>query len=300
MNSNHEINLNHLVTFIKIAESKNLTVAAKVLKQDKTRLSRVLKELEEMLGVELIYRTTRQFQLTEAGARLYKRCQPALLSLQNTTSELTSHDGDLKGHIRITGAHGVFSRLIPSIIADFSATHPQVTFDIVFAQQGLDIIREGIDLAIRMGQPKESGLKMLKLADFRLILVASPLYLKKSDLITLESLRTLRLLMLESMNNKPLRLIDNKGNEEEISLTGSITSNDPDTLLAMTLKGLGASLLPEVLVQSHLQTKELVHILPAWTTHSLPISLLFANRKKIPPHIRAFANFLADSFRKDF
>lgn len=270
MNSNHEINLNHLVTFIKIAESKNLTVAAKVLKQDKTRLSRVLKELEEMLGVELIYRTTRQFQLTEAGARLYKRCQPALLSLQNTTSELTSHDGDLKGHIRITGAHGVFSRLIPSIIADFSATHPQVTFDIVFAQQGLDIIREGIDLAIRMGQPKESGL------------------------------RTLRLLMLESMNNKPLRLIDNKGNEEEISLTGSITSNDPDTLLAMTLKGLGASLLPEVLVQSHLQTKELVHILPAWTTHSLPISLLFANRKKIPPHIRAFANFLADSFRKDF
>lgn len=301
MGNNHtllKIDLNHLLVFNKIAESRNLTDAARVLGQDKTRLSRILSDLETTLGVELIYRTTRQFRLSEAGEQLYQKSREQIASLQTTANEFLSQDGKLQGHIRLTGAHGVFARLISPIITEFSRRHPEVTFEIIFAQQSLDLVKEGIDLAVRMGIPKESSLKMRKVGEFTAIFGASPQYLRTHAApLSFEDLAHHRLLMLESLNKKNILLTDGR-ESQTLHLKGFIASNGPDVLLNMALDGLGIGLLPEILYRNHIQTREIIPLFPGWRMTSLPVCLLFAYKKQQPTHIKAFADFLAERFQR--
>lgn len=298
MDNNQKIDLNHLAVFNKIAESQSLTAAAKLLKQDKARLSRILAELEEAFGTKLIHRTTRQFQLTEMGMKLYREFTPALLSLRQTTSELLSKDGELHGHIRLTGAHGLFARMISPILAEFTQAHPKVTFDLVFAQQSLDLVKEGIDLAVRMGQPKDSSMIIQKIGDFSACFVASPFYIKKHSRFSFETLNQCRLLMLESLNNKLLKIINGE-ESKQIKLKGFVTCNGPDVLLDMTLQGVGVSLLPEMFIRDHIKSGALVRLFPGWITEPMPAVLLHTyGKRSMPPHIQAFSDFLVKKMRE--
>lgn len=292
-----KMDLNHLLIFNKIAESRNLTDAAKVLGQEKSRLSRVLSELESTLGVELVYRTTRQFRLTDAGRQLYLKSHESLLALQHTANEFLNREGKLRGRIRLTGAHGVFARMISPVIADFSRRHPQVGFELIFAQQSLDLVKEGIDLAVRMGAPKDSVLKMRKIGEFTAVFGASPRYLSSREAPRrLGDLKSHRLLMLESLNDRDIPLTDGT-REERLRLRGIVSSNGPDVLLDLVLAGLGIGLLPEILFRNHVKTREVVTLFPQWKMEGLPVNLIFAHKRQPPPHVRAFADFLTDRFR---
>lgn len=285
------IDLNHLAIFTKIAESKNLTEAAKMIGQEKTRLSRILSDLESALNVELVYRTTRQFQLTESGRRLYEICKEPLSSIQAGTSDFLSND-ELHGHIRLTGAHGVFTKFITPVLEHFRQLHPRVTFEIVFAQQRLNLVREGIDLAVRMGAMQDSSLRMLKVGNIATVFAVSPKHLKDlAPLTTIEELTERRFVMLESLNDKPLTFINGE-QKKELKLQGTVVANGPDVLLEMVLRGMGFGLLPELLCREHFATGELVPIFPEWKTEPTPVCLLFAHKKHIAPHVRVFADFL--------
>ena len=166
-------------TFIRVVEAGSLTKAAEQLKIAKSAVSRRLKELETRLGVQLMTRTTRKLTLTDTGETLYNRFVVLLADWEESESAASDAQAALAGSIRVAAplSFGV-AHLGPAII-DFMREHPLVDFDIDFGDRKVDLIAEGMDLAIRIGDLPDSSLIARKIATMSMVAAASPTYLKE-------------------------------------------------------------------------------------------------------------------------
>lgn len=205
-NLHDKINLNHLSIFVKLAQFTSLTEASKYLRQDKGQLSRILKTLEEDIGTTLIHRTTREFRLTANGKELYSRCKNLFNQIEENILDLESDVSDEpEGSIKLTASHGVTSAMLPNIIANYNKAFPKVSININFSQNLLRLDHEQIDLAIRMGNLPDSGLKVRKLADFGFGFYASPQFLITSPKYkNLSDLKKETTFVMSQLNEKKL------------------------------------------------------------------------------------------------
>lgn len=286
------LDLNHLTVFAKIVESGNLTRAAKVLDLPKSRVSRILSQLEKDLGVQLIHRTTRNLQLTEIGRQFYERCKGPLAGLEDAARNLCMNSKEIQGRIRLTSAQDFASSLLVGPIDEFSRLYPKVQFDVLLSQEPLDLIRESIDLAIRIGPLKDSGLKAIKVAEVSLILVASPQFLEKwTSMNSIDDLTHTPTLGFEALKGRGWTFRNGR-EKRTFKIDCSMTTNNPDFNLRLCLRGRGIALLPDYLCQDHLKSGSLVHLFKSWKGESVPISLVYPYQKQMPAHIRRFADFL--------
>jgi len=299
MSNNHnlkKINLNHLLVFMAIAETRNLTQAAKLLGSEKTRVSRVLSEFENDLNAELVYRTTRDMRLTEAGQKFYLRCKNILGELEEATNQLSYKDGEVSGHIRLTAAHGISSAILPQIISEFNKLHPRVTFEIIMTQQMMNLVKEGIDLALRVGTLEDSSYKVRKIGDAHFAFAATPVFLSSHQHVhQLTDLSSIPVMALPNFNNKML-LFRNGEEEVSIKLSSAFACNSPDLLLDMTLKDLGMALLPEFICRDHFKTGQLIRVFENWKPNPVPVSLLFHASGRKSTHVSLFIAFLSFHF----
>ncbi len=150
--------LNRTYYFIKIVEAGNISKAAGILNEPKAKLSRNLALLESELGVQLVYRTTRQFKLTEAGMIFYQNSKDHLNALVAASTTLKDNDEQISGLLRITAPDDIGIHVVTRIINDFSAVYPLVQFDLIYTNDMLDIVKLGVDLAFRVGGLKDSSL----------------------------------------------------------------------------------------------------------------------------------------------
>lgn len=300
MSNNHslnKINLNHLLVFMAIAETRNLTQAAKMLGSEKTRVSRVLSEFENDLNTELVYRTTRDMRLTEAGEQFYIRCKRILGELEDATNQLSCKDGEVSGHIRMTAAHGISSAILPQLLKEFNKLHPNVTFEILMTQQSLNLVKEGIDLALRVGVLEDSSYKVKKIGDAYFTFAGTPVFLSNHQhMHHLKDLASIPVLALPSFNNKILLFKNAEEEEVSIKLESSICCNSPDLLLDLTLKDLGLGLVPEFMCRDHFKTGQLIRVFENWNTRPVPVSLLFHASGRKATHVSAFIAFLTFHF----
>ncbi|WP_127716851.1 LysR family transcriptional regulator [Halobacteriovorax sp. HLS] len=276
-------NLNLLKIFCKVSELGSFTKAAKALNMPKSRVSRAIASLELELGTQLIRRTTRQTSLTSAGEEFFISISPLLIRLDQEIQHISEATNEIKGVIRITAPEDMSQTILSDMISKYIEAYPKVEIQSIITNQYLDLAKENIDLALRVGTLKDSNLIQNKLTDVGLILVASNKYLKKygcpNSLSELEGHRFLSFRDIHTIANSEFMLD---------SFKTVITSDSFSMLLRLALDGQGISILPDYYCKSYLESGMLTHILPKWKGKKSPVHIVYSPTKNLPQKVRKF------------
>lgn len=277
--------------FVAVVTEGSFSNAASALQLSPQLVSKYVSKLEEQLDVRLLHRTTRKVSLTEAGTHYYQHAQQILLSIDEMDSQLGGLQQNPKGTLRISAPVSFALKHMAKLVAEFQLRYPLVNVDLQLNDRKVDIVDEGFDVAIRIGQLKTSSLIAKHIAPIRVILCASPDYLKQYGRpIKPEDLKTHRYLHYSYME------IDGK---DEVfrwlrtQNTGSVLrSNNGDVLVEAAIAGAGIVLQPTFIASKALQSGELIQVLPDFEPDPIGLYAVYANRKLLPNKVRCFIDFM--------
>jgi DNA-binding transcriptional LysR family regulator len=283
--------------FIAVAGDGSFAAAADRLELSRAVVSKHIKYLEERIGTRLLDRTTRRVALTELGSAFYERAQRALGELDEAMLEAGQSTVVPRGKIRITSALSFGLRHLSHAISEFLGRYPEVSIELELSDRFIDIGKEGFDLAIRIGTLDQSTLIARKLATTRLVVCASPAYLKQRGAPkTPQQLREQNCLTYFYNPRPKIWVFKHGGQEETVQVEGCVQVNNGDLLQQLALDGHGIVLLPTFLVGADLKAGRLVHVLADYDAGELGIFAVYASRKFMPAKVRSFLDFLVERF----
>lgn len=288
-----QIDLNTLVVFDAVVEAGGFTAAAERLGVAKAKVSIQIGRLEGKLGVTLFVRTTRQVSLTDAGRMLHEECKPLLLGLQDAIDQIGHEKVALTGMLRLTTSvdHAVQS-LAPAVAA-FAAQHPALHIDLRTGDRVVDLVGEGIDLAIRLGWLRDSTLRAVKLGEFEQHVVSSPAYLKSAGRPRRpEDLAAHEWVALTLMPT-PLtwQFSRQTGETRTVQVKSRVKVDSPGALRAILRGGTGVSVLDQFSAEEELKSGALVRLLPEWSLPRAGIHAVYPPGRHVPPKVRSFIEF---------
>jgi DNA-binding transcriptional LysR family regulator len=289
------VDLNLLKTFQQVVNLGSFSKAAARLRQPKSRVSRHISALERELGIQLIYRTTRQFRLTPAGENLAQRALPLLDDLSNTLEAITSESDEIAGPLRISVPDDIGVELMGKICHGFLALYPKVRIELNVSNLTVDLVKDSIDMALRIGELTESTLIQKKIGNVALALVCSPELLKRCPTPTeLEDLAKVPYLAFSTRSGSRITIRGTRGKESRsLTLEPSFICNNFFVLRSMALEGQGVALVPKFLVQEAIRDQSLIPLLHDWSIEGSPVRLVMPHQKAVPPRVRKFAEFLS-------
>lgn len=300
------MDLNDIVVFTKVVETKSFTGAADALGLPKSTVSRKLAQLEERLGVRLVQRTTRKLALTEIGEAYYERCARIVADIAAAEQLVTDMQSTPRGRLRVTAAVDFSTRFLGEIVAEFLAHHPDINVELEATDRVVDLIEEGFDLAVRFGPMPESTLIARKLCSVHLIPCASPAYLaRRGTPRTIEELDEHDHVLFTPVSRNqtwtlvgPTRGGNGAGNGEqtyEFGRPARLASNNYGAVVDATRAGGGIALIAEFMVTDAIQSGELVRVLPGWQTRPTDVHAVYPARQNVPPRLTLFLDHLAKS-----
>jgi DNA-binding transcriptional LysR family regulator len=281
--------LNEIQCFVKAVELKSFSAAAKAMGLPKSSMSRKVRYLEERLGLSLMIRNTRSLSLTDAGRQLFERSALAMRELSDAEDALNPSRQGVKGKLQITGpadfVAGPFNHLIASFIND----HPDIHIELLLTERLVDLIGESFDFAFRIGNLKESGFIAKKLRPLEALIVGSPSYLEKRGtprtVTELERHDCLGFCPEGTVLNWSLK---GPTGRQQFAPTSRLTVNALLSLKGAVLHDLGLALIPQFLVETEIEKKQLKVVLPEWSFTGHAVHLVYPKRKFLPPAMRAF------------
>lgn len=289
--------IEEIVAFLRVAETGSFTAAGERLGLPKSTVSRRVARLEAKLGVQLVHRTTRSLALTEAGNLFHEQASRALGALDEAAHNARSGRESPRGHLRLTAPYDVGAGSLAPVVAGFTRLHPEVTVEVILTDRTLDLVAEGIDLALRGAAAlPDSSLVGRKLASLEFWLVASHAYLKRrgtprspAELVN----HDLALLRANHGRGKlPMHLAD--GTSEEMSVRAAVSANGFGFLRAAALADGHIAMLPDTYAGPELRAGRLVRVLPAYTVGTGNMFLVHPAAKVLPAKARAFRDFLLE------
>ncbi|WP_246211039.1 LysR family transcriptional regulator [Vogesella oryzae] len=278
-----------IVEFVTVVETQSFTVAAQRLGMSVAQVSRQVSALEARLATRLLYRTTRRVSVTEAGQLYYQHCRPLLDGLQQAEQALSQAQGTPSGHLRITAPTYYGETVISPLLNRYLLSHPQVSAELSLDNRKIDLVAEGYDLGIRLGPMDESSLMLRQLGSRRHYVCATPDYLTRHGAPhTLAELNRHQCLV---------GTIDfwrfNEGDRlREVRVSGRLRCNSGAALLDAALQGLGLVQLPDYYVAPHLESGQLVAVLPGYTLQD-GIWATYPRSRFMPPKLAGLLDFLA-------
>lgn len=289
---------NQIALFISVVEAGSLSEAARRLNVAKSNLSRALTALEKSVGSQLVYRNTRHFHPTEAGLQFYNQCKGPLFEIKIAGENIRQNASALKGKFAITMAVDVAHTIMPPIIADFAKAYPKLDLDIRGEDRIVDLVGEGVDLALRMGTMADSNLKALKISDVSLILVSTGSYLNSFGKIRSPSqLLDHRMIVFAKKYEKAVSLAKKGGKLQKIKISDVLLANNPLIAKSLCLHGNGVAFLPDIICYDELKSGALVRVLPELSTPPSPFHFVWPAESQ---KVRAFIDFSRDTLRKYF
>jgi DNA-binding transcriptional LysR family regulator len=288
-----------LDTFIAIVESGSLTAAARRMGRPVQSVSRALSTLEGSVGVELIRRTTRHLSPTEAGAEFFRRVQPAVAEINEARLEAGSKKIEASGLLRV-GAPTFFAPpyIVPAAAA-FMARYPKIELELRLSGRFADLVEERLDLAIRIGELRDTDLKAKRLGELRRTFFASPAYLARhgrpehpTDLP-----RQQCLVRSEGAPNVRWPYTDN-GETKEVQVTGRFRSDNSASIMrAAALAGIGIGFGPLWQIHEFIDSGELELILVDFEPPPVPIHAVWQGGRLMPAKTRLFIDLVAEHLR---
>jgi DNA-binding transcriptional LysR family regulator len=283
-------------TFAAVVDAGSFVGGADALNMSKAATSRNISDLESRLGVRLLQRTTRRLSLTEEGTVFFARCKELLANIESAENEITSRTDEAIGLIRINAPVTFGILHLAQLWGDFKANNPKVTLDVTLGDRVIDIVEEGYDIAIRIAQLPNSTLVSRKLASTRLVLCASPIYLKKAGTPKHPSALIDHSILAYAYTSDQWEFEHEQG-AVSVKVMPYLKTNNGDTCVAGALKHQGIILQPTFMVGASLQSGALVEILPKYKSVELGIYAVYPTRKLLSPKVRLLIDFLVESFK---
>ena len=286
-------------TFASVIEMGSFVRAADTLSMSKAAVSRYVSDLESRLGVRLIQRTTRKLSLTEEGEVFYARCKEILAGLVEAEAEISLRTGQAVGQIKISAPVSFGILHMASLWGVFISQQPKISLDITLSDRVVDLVEEGIDVAIRIGRLPSSTMISRKLATTRMVLCASPAYLRRTGKPKkLADLTDHAVLAFSYWSGGDEWQFEGPLGTESVKVKPRMHANSGDTCRGGALEHQGIILQPTFLVGTDLQSGALVEVLSQYRSIELGIYAVYSSRKHISPKIRLLIDFLVDWFKQ--
>ncbi len=277
------MNLTDLQTFVLVTRTGSLSGAAKELKVPTSTVSRRVARLEADLGTALLLRTGRSVSLTDAGRTLGQRTEPSLRDIREAGRALLDDHRAPTGTLRIALSSALMTPWLARLLTSYRARYPHVHLETRISDQ----LENGYDLALTTTRPSRAGLSCKVIGDEKGHLFASPSYLEENgtpgsptDLSEHDCICT--------QDRGPLWALKREGEEEAISVSIAMTSDEAHLLVPLLVEGAGIGLLPECMASPYVDRGELIRVLPDWSSDERAIYLVWPDSPHISPRVRAF------------
>lgn len=286
--------------FVHVVELESFTRAAETLQLHRPAVSKSIQKLEDALGVKLLHRTTRKLSLTEEGQAFYRRAKQLLgevNELMASYSPTLAPRGRLRLDTPLSLAHSI---LIPAL-ADFQSRYPDIEIVLTSTDRRSNLIEEGIDCAIRLGELEDSSLIVRHLGSVRMVTCAAPAYLEKQgepkSLEALEQHKAVNFFNTHSREVMPWKF-DVNGETISYRPNGTVLVDNADTFLSCGLAGLGLLQGVCAALSPHLKSGALVEVLRDYTCAPKSVSLLYPDRRHLPGKVRVFIEWFSEVFAR--
>ncbi len=286
-----------MATFVRVVEAQGFSAAAPALGLTPSAVSKLITRLESRLGVRLLQRTTRALHLTAEGEAFYEQARRIVAEIAALEAELTDRRGTPQGLLRVTTSLTFSTHQLAPLIGEFLERHPLVQLELVPTDRIVDLVEEGIDLAIRVGRLGDSSFMARKIGEDVRLVCASPAYLAQhgtpqhpDDLAHHNCIGRNR----PHNNRWPFRI---DGQAREVEVAGRVAIDDGDGQLRLALQGLGIVRLTRLTVAAAIRSGELVSLLKEFSAEEpVPIHVVYPHRRHLAPKITAFVDFVREKF----
>jgi DNA-binding transcriptional LysR family regulator len=294
------IDLNRAAAFVRVVEGGSFTAAGKVLAVPTSSVSRAVARLEEELGVRLLHRTTRKLSLTDSGQSFFRRMQAVVGEADEAVRAVGGFASEPRGTVRMT-APNARTRRFPQIIAGIVRRYPGLVIELQLTNRVVDLVAEGIDLAIRAGLLADSSLVARRVAGSSLGLFASPDYLKRHGRprAPRDLTRHTCLTYGGPQGKLPWRLRGPNG-EKTVAVSGPIVCDDMTFLQEAAIAGAGIAILPSEICLEAVEAKELVRVMPRYSAggSGSGLYLVWPSQKLVPARVVAVREMLIDELSR--
>jgi DNA-binding transcriptional LysR family regulator len=290
--------LQSMKTFVAVVEAGSFVGAMDASGLSKPAVSRQVNELEAHLGMRLLQRTTRRLSLTGEGQTYFQRCKEILLAVQEAEAEVASSIGQAHGRLRI-GAPQTFGALhLAALWGRFAAENPQVTLDIILSDRVIDVVEEGYDLVVRIARMPDSNLISRTLARTRMVLCASPAYLRNHGApVSPDELVRHDIISYSYWSSGDVWSFQGPEGESTVRTRPRIHANNGDTCRAAALAHQGIVMQPDFLVHEDLRSGTLIELMPQFKAVELGIFAVYPTRKQLPLKVRRLVDFLVEALQ---
>jgi DNA-binding transcriptional LysR family regulator len=285
-----------MTVFARVIELGSFVRAAERLGMSTSACSRHLAELEAHLDTRLLNRTTRRLSLTESGQAFYERCVQVLADLEEAEHAAAASGARPRGTLRLTCGISFGTRHLAPLVAAFAARHAEVQFDVQLSDRFVDLVEEGFDLAIRIGEAPGQNLIARRLGETRAVPCAAPGYLRAHGAPAVPAdLARHACLTYEYLSPRNVwRFRDRDGKEHAVRVAGPVHANNGDLLAAAAVEGIGILMEPDFIVDADLRSGRLVRVLADYAAPTTGIYAVYPSRRHLSAKVRAFVDFLAE------
>jgi DNA-binding transcriptional LysR family regulator len=285
--------LGDIAIFVAVVREGSFTRAAEKLELSTSQVSKCVNRLERALGARLLHRTTRRLRPTEAGAALFENSSPALAALEEAQLAVSKLQGAPRGRLKVSSSTAFGTMQLPRVVHDLSAQYPELEIELVLEDRHVDLVREGIDVAIRItGEAPDSGLVYRRLAPNRQVICASPAYIARRGLPRAPADLASHDCIAHSARATPRvwHLTGPDGGQISVQINGRPTINSALAVRQAALEGLGIIELNSYIVGDDIVAGRLVRLLPQYQPKALHFYAVYAERRFLAPKIRVFVD----------
>jgi DNA-binding transcriptional LysR family regulator len=284
--------------FVAAVNSGSFAAAARHYGLSAAMAGKYVTAIETELKARLLQRTTRRLTLTDIGEVYYERCKRILEAYDEANREATDASGSAHGLLRMAAPVTFGSMHLGEVIAKYLDAHPQVNIEMSLNDRYVDLLEAGVDVAIRIGRLPDSGLVARRLAPCRMVICASPAYLKRHGMPrNPDDLRqAARLTFSEAVSAGDWTLTDANGGRHVIDGPARLAANNTQLLLAAALAGAGVAYGPTFVFGEQIALGKLVELLPEYETAELAIQAVYPSARHLPLKVRHFLDYLAATF----
>lgn len=288
--------IENMEVFVRVVDLGSLSAAGRHMRLSPAVVSHRLQQLEAHLGVRLLNRTTRQVQPTEQGAAFYEAAQEVLAAVAHAESVAADAGGTPRGSLRVTAPLGFARRVLAPLLPRFQARYPEIAVRLRLSDHLIDLLREAVDIAIRLAVLPDSSLVARKIALCPRLLCAAPNYLAaRGAPARPEDLLDHDCLLLRFPGSQQFRwTLRTPDGPEPFAVAGQLDADDGDMLTEWALLGQGIVMKPAFEVAEHLRAGRLVPVLPAFPPEPVTLAVVYPHRRLLPAKVKAFADFMVD------
>ena len=286
--------------FVRVVEAGSFSAVARELRTTQPSVSKRVAALEARLGVKLLARSTRHLSLTDEGRRYYEQCRQILEALDVAEGGARRSRRSVAGTLRVGTAVALGRLKLVAVIGEFLERHPEVTVELALNDRFVDLVEEGIDVVLRIGEVQGAGLIARQIATSRRVIVAAPGYLRRRGTPrTPRDLADHNCIVYTGLASPQEWPLATAAGVQPVRVTGNLRVNSPEAVRAAAIAGIGLALGPRWLFGDALAEGRLKAVLPQTPPAPQPISAVYPESRRESAKVKAFVEFAAGVFARD-